>query len=170
MNVSSSIRLASFCFLFLLTIHPAMARMYECQPSASNADQEQFETLANVLQPGDELIVHSGTYSQDGRRTVTVKGTPDRRIVIRAAEGESPLLTAGPRNNCIEFIDCAHVVIRGLRFRGGNSGVRFIRGEHVTFDNHEQNIGWRIEPGFRKTSGRSSPSTSTAVSKWRVAD
>ena len=134
MNVSSSIRLASFCFLFLLTIHPAMARMYECQPSAPNADQEQLETLANALQPGDELIVHAGTYSQDGRRTVTVKGTPDRPI-----------------------------------FNGTKRAPPCDVGAYET-DNHEQNIGWRIEPGFRKTSGRSSPSTSTAVSQWRVAD
>jgi len=134
MNVSSSIRLASFCFLFLLTIHPAMARRYECQPSAPNADQKQLETLANALQPGDELIVHAGTYSQDGRGTVTVKGTPDRPI-----------------------------------FNGTKRAPPCDVGAYET-DNHEQNIGWRIEPGFRKTSGRSSPSTSTAVSQWRVAD
>ena len=74
-----------------------MPRTYECQPSAPDADREQFETLANTLQPGDELIVHAGTYSQNGRRAATVKGTPDRPIAIRAAEGESPLFTAGPQ-------------------------------------------------------------------------
>jgi hypothetical protein len=93
--------------------------------------------LANSLEPGDELIVHAGTYSHDGRRSVTVKGTAERPIVIRAAEGEAPVFTANPGNNCIEFVDCAHVVIRGLRFRGGSSGVRFIRGEHVTFEDCE---------------------------------
>jgi len=137
MIVFSTKTLASVCFLFLLTVKTTTARIYECQQSAPNADQEQFEKLANTLQPGDELVVHAGTYLQNGRRAVTVKGTPDRPIIIRAAEGESPLLTANPRDNCIEFIDCAHLVIRGLRFRGGSSGVRFIRGEHVTFEDCE---------------------------------
>src|SRR5437762_7684413 len=102
------------CFLFLLAVQTTTARVYKCQPSAPNADQEQFETLANTLQPGDELVVHAGTYSQNSRRAVTAKGTADRPILIRAAEDESPLFTASPRNNCIEFVDCTHLVIRGL--------------------------------------------------------
>src|SRR3954470_13620561 len=125
------------CFLFLLDVQTTTARVYDCRPSEPNADQEQFEALANSLQPGDELVIHDGTYSQNGRRAVTVKGTTDRPITIRAAKGEAPLFTASPRNNCMEFIDCAHLVIRGLRFRGGSSGVRFIRGEHVTFEDCE---------------------------------
>lgn len=122
---------------FLLAVHSVAARTVDCKPSALDAGEEQFELLANALQPGDELIVHAGTYSQNGRRAVTIKGTPELPIVIRAADGEAPLFIANPRNNCIEFIDCAHLVIRGLRFRGGNSGVRFIRGNHVTFEDCE---------------------------------
>jgi hypothetical protein len=34
-------------------------------------------------------------------------------------------------------VDCAHLIIRGLRFQGGNSGARFIRGHHVTFEDCE---------------------------------
>ena len=41
------------------------------------------------------------------------------------------------RHNNIEFVDCAHLVIRGLRFQGGSSGVRFIRGHHVTLEGCE---------------------------------
>lgn len=116
----------------------ATARTHECAPSGPTRDAAvPFEILANHLQPGDELIVHPGTYPQSGRRAVTAKGTPDRPIVIRAADGERPLFTAEPRNNCIEFVDCAYLVIRGLRFHGGSSGVRFIRGEHVTFEDCE---------------------------------
>ena len=113
------------------------AHTYEAHPSAPDSEQEEFEILANKLRPGDELLVHEGTYSQTGRRALTAKGTPDRPIVIHSAVGASPLFTANQRQNCIEFADCAYLVIRGLRFQGGSSGVRFIRGDHITFEGCE---------------------------------
>jgi len=39
------------------------------------------------------------------------------------------------RHNNIEFVDCEHLIIRGIHFKGGSCGVRFIRGDHVTFEN-----------------------------------
>jgi hypothetical protein len=119
---------------------PCPAAVRELQPTVAG-QEEEFETAANALQPGDELILQGGTYSQTGRRAVTVHGTANQPIVIRAAEGESPLLTrpAGDigRYNNIEFIDCSHLVVRGLKFRGGSSGVRFIRGHHITLEDCE---------------------------------
>jgi hypothetical protein len=116
------------------------ARTYEISPATVETDEE-FERLANALQPGDELVLHGGVYSQTGRRAVTAKGTPEQPIVVRAATGEAPLLTRPAdnidRHNNIEFVDCAHLVIRGLRFQGGSSGVRFIRGHHITFEGCE---------------------------------
>jgi beta-glucanase (GH16 family) len=108
----------------------------------SNVDsQEEFETVANSLKPGDELILHGGTYSQNARRAVTASGTADKPIIIRAAEGAKPLLTRPADNidkyNNIEFVDCSYLIIRGIRFRGGSSGVRFIRGHNVTFEECE---------------------------------
>ena len=114
----------------VLELHPAIA-----------GQEEEFETVANSLKPGDELVLHGGVYSQAGRRAVTVHGTPDKPIVIRAAEGESPLLTRPAEDidtyNNLEVVDCSHLVIRGLKFRGGNSGIRFIRGYHVTLEDCE---------------------------------
>ena len=114
--------------------------MHEIHPATADS-QEEFETLANSLKPGDELILHGGTYSQSERRSITAQGTPDKSIIIRAAEGQEPLLTRSADNahrfNNIEFVDCAHLIIRGLHFRGGSSGVRFIRGHHVTFEQCE---------------------------------
>jgi len=108
---------------------------------ATVGSNEEFERIANSLKPGDELILHGGTYSQNGRRAVKVSGTADKPLVIRAADGEEPLLTRPAdnmdRHNNIEFIDCSHLVVRGIRFRGGSSGVRFIRGHHVTFEDCE---------------------------------
>ncbi|MCU0918399.1 MAG: right-handed parallel beta-helix repeat-containing protein [Planctomycetes bacterium] len=109
----------------VLEIHPAVAQ-----------DDEEFERVANALQPGDELVLHGGVYSQTGRRALTLTGTADRPILIRAAVDATPTLTrpAEGRYNNIEFVDCCHLVIRGLRFQGGSSGVRFIRGHHITFE------------------------------------
>ena len=127
---------------------------YEIHPAMSDS-QEAFETLANALKPGDELILHGGTYSQSGRRAVTAKGTADRPITIRAAQGQAPLLThpadLAARYNNIEFVDCEYLTIRGIRFKGGSSGVRFIRGHHITFEaceiSHTQNNALTMNSG-----------------------
>jgi len=125
-----------------MTTDRRLGTTFEIYPATVDS-QEEFETVANSLKPGDELILHGGVYSQSGRRAVTAKGTADKPIVIRAARAETPapLLTRPAdnidRHNNIEFVDCAYLIIRGLRFRGGSSGVRFIRGHHVTFEECE---------------------------------
>jgi Right handed beta helix region len=128
-----------FCFLFLGGVELLAARQ-EIRP-ATVGGSEEFENRANKLKPGDELVLQGGTYSQNSRRAVTVKGTTEKPIVIRAAKGEKPLLTRPAdnidRHNNIEFVDCAYLVVRGLQFKGGSSGVRFIRGHHVTFEDCE---------------------------------
>src|SRR5262245_54319618 len=84
----------------------ALARTSEVHPATVESDEE-FEKLANALKPGDELVLHGGTYSQTGRRAVTAKGTAEQPITIRAATGETPLLTRPDnRQNNIEFVDC----------------------------------------------------------------
>src|SRR4051812_24976693 len=126
--------------LFMIFVQGAAARIYEIRPAIATTDEE-FEKVANALRPGDELVLHGGTYSQTDRRAVAVKGTAERPIVIRAAAGESPLLThpsdGRDRQNNIEFVNCSHLVVRGLRFQGCSSGVRFIRGDHITFEECE---------------------------------
>ncbi|MHC4727114.1 MAG: right-handed parallel beta-helix repeat-containing protein [Planctomycetota bacterium] len=136
-------------FLFLLLVAFAgngfirdncFAAVFEIYPATVDS-HEEFETIANSLKPGDELILHGGLYSQSARRALTVKGSPEKPIIIRAANGQKPLLTRPADNidryNNIEFIDCSHLVVRGIRFRGGSSGVRFIRGHHITFEGCE---------------------------------
>ena len=113
---------------------------HEIYPATVDS-QEEFERIANSLEPGDELILHGGVYSQNARRSVTANGTADLPIVIRAAQGEKPLLTRPAENidkhNNIEFIDCSYLIVRAIRFQGGSSGVRFIRGHHITFEDCE---------------------------------
>ena len=90
----------------MLGVHAPTARAagqtYEIYPSDANAScNEEFENRANTLQPGDTLILHGGTYTQTCRRAITVNGTAADPIIIRAADGEVPILTrpAGSRNS-----------------------------------------------------------------------
>jgi len=86
---------------------------FEIYPAVVDS-QEEFETIANSLKPGDELLLHGGLYSQSARRAVTAKGTAAKPIVIRAVEGEKPLLTRPAETidkyNNIEFIDCSYLI------------------------------------------------------------
>ncbi len=130
------------------------AAIYKIHPSIAES-QEEFETIANSLKPGDELILYNGTYSQTARRAVTAKGTPDKPVIIRAVEGQEPIIThpqeVAARYNNIEFIDCEYMTIRGIYFKGGSSGVRFIRGHHITFEDcqisHTQNNALTMNSG-----------------------
>ena len=116
----------------------------ELFPSNANGScHEEFETIANRLQPGDELILHGGQYTQTCRRVITVNGTAAHPIIIRAADGELPILTRPkpvnyhyPQNN-IEIENSSYLIIRGLLFKGGSIGVRFIGGRHITFEDNE---------------------------------
>lgn len=119
---------------------PVEARTIEIYPSTVDTDEE-FENVANTLQPGDTLILHGGVYSQTARRAITCTGTPSAPIVIRAAAGESPLLTRPPETmdtqNNIELVSCSYLVLSGLRFGGGSTGVRFMGGHHITLEGCE---------------------------------
>jgi len=120
----------------------ARGTTFEIFPSDANETcDEEFENLANSLEPGDELILHGGIYTQSCRRAITVNGTADEPILIRAAPGETPILTRPADNidtqNNIEVEDSSWVTFRGLTFHGGSIGVRFIRGHDVTFVDNE---------------------------------
>ncbi len=119
----------------------AAAETFEIHPAATESCEEEFESIANKLQPGDELILHDGVYSQGCRRGINVKGVPGKPIVIRAAAGARPVITRSRRThaaeNNIEIIDSTYLIIRGLRFRGGSIGVRIMRGSHLTIEDSE---------------------------------
>lgn len=105
---------------------------------------EQFETVANSLQPGDELVLRGGIYSQQCARVITVFGTASQPIIIRAADGEAPILTRPmnanfdfPQNN-IDIQNSSYLVIRGLVFQGGDIGVRFTgTNNNMVFEDNE---------------------------------
>lgn len=125
-----------------LTTWPALAgaTVLELRPAVSDPDEE-FERVANRLQPGDELVLRGGVYSQTGPRTLTINGTAAKPIVIRSAAGETAILTRpadqiDTRNN-IEISGSSYLILRGLHFDGGSTGIRFIGGHHITIENSE---------------------------------
>ncbi len=120
----------------------ALAERIHVYPQNANADcAEPFEKAANALKPGDELVVHDGLYTQSCARRIKVRGTAERPIIIRAADGARPTLTRPGANrdqhNNIEIVDSAHLVVRGLRFFGGSIGVRFVGGQDIVFEHNE---------------------------------
>ena len=90
-------------------------------------DPNQQGPLA-LLQPGDEVILHEGTYTQQAsnfKMRMYHQGTAAQPIVIRAAEGESVVLTRpNPSQNVINIIGARHLIIRGLEITGGSAGIR----------------------------------------------
>ena len=118
----------------------SFAATIEIFPWATPYCDEEFVDMANKLQPGDELVLHEGIYSQNCRRAISVNGAPAKPIVIRTAWGARPLLTRPADNNIhnnIEILNSSYLVLRGLRFRGGSIGVRFTGGHHITIEDCE---------------------------------
>ena len=134
------VALLSVVLLHLLS-HELLAETFEIFPSATESCEEEFESIANKLKPGDELVLHEGNYSQGCRRSLTVQGAPEKPILIRAASGSRPVLSRSAKSNALEnnldIIDSSYLIIRGLGFRGGSIGVRFIGGHHITLEDCE---------------------------------
>lgn len=87
-----------------------------------------FETAVESLSPGDTLIVHQGSYGDNGRVSITVKGTASAPVVIKGADGEtSPLITrsvSAAIQNTINIEGATHLTIKGLEITGnGGDGI-----------------------------------------------
>jgi parallel beta helix pectate lyase-like protein len=124
----------------LSTPQPADARLITILPLTTTGNEE-FETLANTLVPGDTLMLHGGTYSQNARRAITCAGTASAPIVIMSYPGENAILTRPADNidtqNNIEIVSCSYLVLKNLHFQGGSSGMRVIGGNYLTIEGCE---------------------------------
>lgn len=108
-----------------------MADVIEIGPSQAGPDcVEEFEQIANQLQPGDTLVLRGGRYEQSCRRALSIQGTAAKPIMIRAKAGETPVLTRPADNltteNNLELLDARHLTISGIEFEGGSIGVRLM--------------------------------------------
>lgn len=99
---------------------------------------DDIEAAAAALSPGDELVLRGGSYAFDGNITITANGTAERPVVIRAKDGERPVLSqATTTHNVIEVNASSHLVIRGLEFTGGSHGLRLMNSDYVTIEDCE---------------------------------
>ncbi|MCA9506241.1 MAG: right-handed parallel beta-helix repeat-containing protein [Myxococcales bacterium] len=88
---------------------------------------DDFETAANALGPGDELVLGGGTYGLFGVTSLTASGTAGNPIVIRAKVGETPILQATPAQDVLT-VSGAHLRFEGLEITGGVRGIRLLAG------------------------------------------
>lgn len=126
--------LASFAALaaLILAAPPATADVIEVTPTGD------LRAAIAGLRPGDELVVRGGTYTMSSRFGVTIVGTAAQPIVIRAADGEQPVIVRPNADQNIWDLERAeHVTIRGLSFRGGSAGLRISAADHLTIERCE---------------------------------
>lgn len=91
-----------------------------------------------ALQPGDELVLRGGTYAITGRWGVSLAGTAAAPIVIRAKDGERPVLARADASQNIVDLDGVHfTTLRGLEFSGGSRGIRIIAASDLTIEGCE---------------------------------
>lgn len=76
-----------------------------------------------MLQAGDTVTVHDGTYTTPGFYEVTWAGTQAQPIVIQAAPGEHPILQGQADQNVFN-ITGAYFTLDGFEIRGGSHGLR----------------------------------------------
>ncbi|MCC6553092.1 MAG: right-handed parallel beta-helix repeat-containing protein [Polyangiaceae bacterium] len=113
----------------LLGASPARAEVIEIGPEG--------DLIASVaaLQPGDELVLRGGTYNLTSLFTIGVSGTAGAPIVIRAKDGEVPVITRPDAGqNTINVANNEYVVLRGLEVVGGSHGIRLDHARFITIE------------------------------------
>jgi hypothetical protein len=108
---------------------PAIARadVFEIRPG-----DDLFARLA-ALVPGDEVIVHAGTYTAPEPVQLRWAGTEAAPIVVRAAPGARPVIEGTPGQRVLD-LGGSHFTLRGLELRGGSHGVGLAATDHATLE------------------------------------
>lgn len=96
---------------------PSRAATYEV-----HSGEDLFGVLGS-LQAGDEVIVYDGTYDRPGFVMLDLQGTAALPIIIRAADGNAPLITGSTDQNILN-ITGQHFTFKGFEMTGGSHGLR----------------------------------------------
>jgi hypothetical protein len=112
-----------------------------CGTSASAIDitpSGNLRTAIAALKPGEELVLAGGTYTMSSAFFVTVVGTQQQPITIRAKAGEKPRIhMSTSAQNIVDVQSSRYLVIRGIEFTGGSHGIRLIDSDFVTIEDCE---------------------------------
>ncbi len=99
---------------------------------------DDLEAAVANLSPGDELVLRGGTYFFNGNVTLSANGTAAQPIVMRAKDGETPVIQQATSNqNVVEINGSSYFVVSGITFTGGSHGVRLINSDFVTIQDCE---------------------------------
>ena len=87
-----------------------------------------FEAAVENLNPGDILIVHEGTYSDSGRISIDVRGTPSNPVVIMGAAGRdfhnfNVVYRDDPATEVVAFTAAQIPKIAGRRYPAALAGA-----------------------------------------------
>jgi MYXO-CTERM domain-containing protein len=116
----------------LLTVSYAGAATVELTPA------DDVESAINAAMPGDEIVLGGGMYALTERFGITVSGSENAPVVIRAKDGERPILhREGADQNVIDVDDASYLVFRGLEISGGSHGLRLVQASFLTIEECE---------------------------------
>ena len=102
--------------------------------------QDDLWSALSDLQPGDEVIVHEGTYQTPGFIELVLNGTEGMPIIIRAADGESVTIQGVPNQNTLN-IEGSWYEFRGFEITVGSHGLRLGNSAHAVFEDvHIHNV------------------------------
>jgi hypothetical protein len=99
----------------LLLAAPALAASLEVQPG------DDIVTLTASLGAGDEVVFADGTYTIAGTLEWTGAGTESSPIVLRAAEGASPVIQGSDIGSLVDIEAATYIEVRGLTFEGAQA-------------------------------------------------
>ena len=95
-----------------------------------------FRTAMQGLHAGDTLILDGGIYSFSGFFQLDLAGSSALPIVIRAQDGQHPVIQyLGTDQNIVNVNNSTFVTFDGIEFTGGSRGLRFIGGSDITVRN-----------------------------------
>jgi hypothetical protein len=96
---------------------------------------DDVEGAINALMPGDELVLAGGTYTLTDAWHITMVGTEQAPIVVRAKDGETPhLQRPSADQNVIDFDMVRYATFRGIEVSGGSHGLRLIDVSFMTIE------------------------------------
>lgn len=109
---------------------PARAATIEITPA------DNYRAAMQNLVAGDTLILHGGTYPLSSLFTLSLVGTAQQPITIRAASGEQPHITyVDATQNIVNIANSAFLVLDGIEFSGGSRGIRLTASSDITIRN-----------------------------------
>ncbi len=129
MRLARRAHLPLFAVLLLGAPAIAQAETIEIGPS------DDLVATVGTLLPGDELVLAGGTYNLTQRFSINVSGAEGMPIVIRAKDGEVPIITRPDANeNTINIEDASYVELLGIEVVGGSHGIRISASSFITIE------------------------------------